>query len=132
MTQSRDAIPSRIELVVLACLSQSKPPDEVEIGEVLQQLALPNESVEGARRRAGEILAAFAHRAWVTSDGDTPRRRRRKEVNGPAPRLLTDTGKRVLRTAFDLSRVPTWAQVRDKHFPARALGVTPGSEQAER
>ena len=131
MAQSRDEIPSRIELVVLACLSQSKPPAEVEIGEALQQLALPNESVEAARRRASEILAVFVQRAWVTSDGDSPRRRRRKEVSGPSPRLLTEAGKRVLRTAFDLSRVPTWAQVRDKHFPARALGVNPGSEQAE-
>lgn len=132
MAQSRDEIPSRIELVVLACLSQSKPPAEVEIGEVLQQLALPGESVEAARRRAGEILAVFAQRAWVTTDGDTPRRRRRKEASGPSPRLLTETGKRVLRTAFDLPRAPTWAQVRDKHFPARALGLTPGSEQAEK
>jgi hypothetical protein len=132
MAQSHDEIPSRIELVVLACLSQSKPPAEVEIGEVLQQLALPNESVEAARRRAGEILAVFVHRTWVTSDGDTPRRRRRKAVSGPPPRLLTETGKRVLRSAFNLSRVPTWAQVRDKHIPARALGVNPGSEEAEK
>lgn len=132
MAQSRDENPSRIELVVLACLSQSKPPAEVEIGEALQQLALPNESVEAARRRVGEIFALFSHRAWVTSDGDTARRRRRKETSGPPLRLLTEAGKRVLRSAFNLSRVPTWAQVRDRHLPALVVGVAPGSEAAKK
>jgi hypothetical protein len=130
MAHSRDeSLPSRIELVVLACLSQSKPPSDVEIGEAIQQLAVPAESADGARRRAAELVAGLVQRAWVTDDGSTPRGSVRRSVS--SPRKLTDSGKRVLRTAFNLSRVPTWAQVRDKHLPALALGMSPGSEPAD-
>lgn len=129
MAQSRDEGPSRIELVVLACLSQSKPPAEVEIGEALQQLALPNESAEAARRRAVDIIAALVRRGWVTGDGEV---QRGKPTAGPASWKLTEAGKRALRSPFNLSRAPTWAQVRDRHLPSKALGVTPGTEQAKK
>jgi hypothetical protein len=127
MAQSRDEGPSRIELVVLACLSQSKPPAEVEIGEALQQLALPTESADAARRRAVDILAALVFRGWATGDGEA---QRGKQAAGPSSWKLTENGKRALRTTFSLSRAPTWAQVRDRHLPSKALGVTPGSERA--
>ena len=127
MAQSRDdSLPSRPELVVLACLSQKKPPSDEELGEAIQQLALPDQSAELARRRAAELLAGLVRRAWVTSDDDAPRRQARDKVE-PA-RKLTDSGKRVLRNSFQLSRTPTWAQVRDKHLPAMAIGVAPGSK----
>jgi hypothetical protein len=131
MLPSRDeSPPSRIELVVLACLSQSKPPSDAELGDAVQQLALPNESAEAARERAIEVLAGLGRRAWVTGDDEAPRRGRQRKTQ--PPRKLTDSGKRVLRNAFDLTRVPTWAQVRDKHLPALALGLPPGSELAEK
>jgi hypothetical protein len=127
MAQSRDeSPPSRIELVVLACLSQAKPPSDADLGDAVQQLALPNESAELARRRAAELLAGLVRRAWVTGDDEASRQRK------PQPaRKLTDSGKRALRTSLQLSRTPTWAQVRDKHLPALALGVAPGSELAK-
>jgi hypothetical protein len=129
MAQPREEVsPSRIELVVLACLSQSKPPSDTEIGEAVQQLALPAESVESARRRAVELLACFVRRAWVTGEDDASRRGTQR--NGQASRKLTDSGKRVLRNAFNLSRTPTWAQARDRHFASLALGVPPGSDLA--
>lgn len=127
MPQSRDESPSRPELVVLACLSQKKPPTDAELGEAIQQLALPSESAEAARRRATELLAGLVRRAWVTSDDESSRQRKTQTA-----RKLTDSGKRVLRTSLQLSRTPTWSQVRDKHLPALALGVAPGSEQGKK
>jgi hypothetical protein len=127
MAQSRDeSPPSRIELVVLACLSQAKPPSDAELGDAVQQLALPGESAELARRRATELLAGLVRRAWVTGDDEASRQRKPQSA-----RKLTDSGKRVLRNSFQLSRTPTWSHVRDKHFPALALGVAPGSELAK-
>ncbi|HEX7842744.1 MAG TPA: hypothetical protein VF469_34965 [Kofleriaceae bacterium] len=131
MAQSHDeSSPSRIELVVLACLSQKRPPRDAELGDAVQQLALPEESVEVARQRAVELLAGLVRRAWVTVDDEEPRRGRQRKTQ--SPRKLTDSGKRVLRNAFNLPRVPTWAEVRDKHLPSLALGVPPGSELAEK
>ncbi len=128
MPQSRDeSPPSRIELVVLACLSQKKPPSDAALGEAVQQLVLPDESVEAARRRAAELLAELVRRGWVTSDDEAARQRKPRSA-----RKLTDSGKRALRTPFRLSRAPTWAQVRDKHLPALALGLVPGSELAKK
>lgn len=128
MAQSRDeSTPSRPELVVLACLSQKKPPSDAELGEAIQQLALPGESAELARRRAIELLAGLVRRAWVTGDDHAARQR-----NPQAARKLTDSGKRALRTGLQLSRTPTWSQVRDKHLPALALGVAPGSEMSKK
>jgi hypothetical protein len=128
MAQSREEALSRSELVVLACLSQSKPPSDVELGDALHQLAVPEKPAEVARARAIELLAGLVRRAWVTGHDEGPGRGKRR--NSESPRKLTESGKRALRTAFNLSRVPTWAQVRDKHLPSLALGVPPGSEQA--
>jgi hypothetical protein len=126
MVQSRDEnIPSRIELVVLACLSQAKPPSDADLGDTVQQFALPSESAEFARRRAAELLAGLVRRGWVTGDDEAARQRKPQSA-----RKLTESGKRALRTSFQLSRAPTWAQVRDKHLPSLALGVAPGSEPA--
>lgn len=130
MVQSRDeSSASRSELVVLACLSQSRPPSDAELGDAVQQLALPREPAEVARQRAVELLAGLVRRAWVTGGDEAPRLGRQRKSQ--PPRTLTDSGKRVLRDAFDLPRVPTWAQVRDKHLPALALGVPPGPELAK-
>ena len=129
MAQSHDeSSPSRIELVVLACLSQSKPPTDGELGDAVHQLALPGEPAAVAVQRAVELLAGLVRRAWVTGDDVAPRRTSRRQT--AASRKLTDSGKRVLRNAFHLARVPTWAQVRDRHLPSLALGVPPGSELA--
>src|ERR1044071_3840661 len=113
MAQSRDeSAPSRIELVVLACLSQSKPPSDTELGDAVQQLALPKEPPEVARQRAVELLRRLVRRGWVTSDDEAAKQS--KSGQALSPRTLTDNGKRVLREAFHVPRVPTWAQVRDK------------------
>ncbi|MEO7733177.1 MAG: hypothetical protein ABIY55_19595 [Kofleriaceae bacterium] len=115
MAQTRDeASPSRIELVVLACLSQPKPPSDAELGDAVRELAAPLDPADATRARAAEMLATAARRGWAAAD-----------------RKLTDSGKRVLRNAFQLARTPTWGQVRDKHFPSLALGVTPGSDSAK-
>ena len=129
MTQSREeSPPSRIELIVLACLSQSKPPTDAELGEVVQQLALPGEPDDAVRRRAIELRAGLVRRGWVTGDDESARRA--KPRRNPPPWRLTESGKRVLRNEFNLHRAPTWAQVRDKHVPSLALGLAPGSEVA--
>jgi len=129
--QSRDeASPSRIELVVLACLAQSKPPSDAELGDTLHLLALPRESAAVARQRAVEVLARLVRRAWVTGEDEPVRRNRQGKVR--PPRTLTDAGARVLRDAFQLSRAPTWAEVRDKHLPALGLGAAAAADLAGR
>jgi hypothetical protein len=120
--------PSRIELAVLACLSQARPPSDVELGEAVHQLALPQEPAEAARQRAVQLLAALVGRGWVLGDDAVPRRGRPGKAS--SPRRLTEAGKRALRNAFHLPRTPSWAQVRDRHLPSLALGVAPGSELA--
>jgi hypothetical protein len=90
---------------------------------------LPTEAAEVARRKAVEHLAALVRRAWVTGDGEAPRRG--KPRKSTLPRKLTDGGKRALRDAFRLPRTPSWAQVRDRYLPALALGVPPGPELAK-
>ena len=77
MVQSRDeSSPSRSELVVLACLSQSRPPSDAELGDAVQQLASPREPAEIARQRAVELLAGLVRRAWVTGGDEAPWRGR--------------------------------------------------------
>src|ERR1044071_6470976 len=130
MAQSRDeSAPSRIELVVLACLSQSKPPSDTELGDAVQQLALPKEPPEVARQRAVELLARLVRRAWATSDDEVTRQNGRRKAQGG--RTLTESGTRALREAFHVSRTPTWAEVRDMHFPTLGLGLSRNSELAE-
>jgi hypothetical protein len=130
MAQTRDeSPPSRIELVVLACLSQPRPPSDAELGDAVRQLALPLAPAEAARTRAVELLSTLVRRGWATGDDEVARR---GEPRKPPPfRTLTDSGKRALRNAFQLARAPTWSQVRDKHLPCLALGVTPGSDHAK-
>jgi|GEM_PF-4591302 len=114
MAQTRDESPSRSELVVLACLSQPKPPSDAELGEALRELLAPADAADPTRARTAELLAAVVRRGWAAAD-----------------RTLTDRGKRVLRDEFKLARAPSWSQVRDKHLPLRALGVAPGSARAK-
>jgi hypothetical protein len=61
--------------------------------------------------------------------GDDEASRQRKPQSA---RKLTENGKKVLRVSFQLSRTPTWSQVRDKHLPSLALGIPPGSERAKK
>ncbi|HWO20511.1 MAG TPA: hypothetical protein VNO30_17195 [Kofleriaceae bacterium] len=115
MTSTRDDHSlSRLELVVLARLSAPKPPSEKVLGAAVLELALPDTSAARARAVAVDTLAALRARGLVSEQG----------------RTLTDEGKRVLRGALGLSRVPTWTEARTAHFPARALGLAPGSDQA--
>ncbi|HEY0476701.1 MAG TPA: hypothetical protein VGD37_04205 [Kofleriaceae bacterium] len=64
--------------------------------------------------------------------GDDERAAGAKQRKTPPARKLTDDGKRALRSAFNLSRTPTWAQIRDKHLPSLAVGLPPGSEIASK
>lgn len=134
MTASRDeAALSRIELVVLACLSQKTPPTDAELASAVHQLAMPGETIEQARKRAVELLSELQRRRLVGLSPDRPSSSRKatKPVDSKdAERKLTDEGKRALRTTFKLTQTPTWAQVRDKHLPVLALGIAPGSKPA--
>jgi cell pole-organizing protein PopZ len=115
MTNPRDQHSlSRLELVVLARLSTLKPPTERALGDAVFELVLLAESAARAKEVALETLAALRGRGLVS-----------ERVRG-----LTDEGRRALRGAFGLSRVPTWTEVRDAHLPAFGLGLQPGSEQA--
>lgn len=112
-----DSPPSRIELVVLACLSQRKSPGDAALGAAVHELALPNEQAAAARLEALRILKKLVDRGWVTSER--------------SPRKLTPGGERALRTVFNLTAVPSWIDVRDQHFASLALGVPAGSALAK-
>jgi hypothetical protein len=112
MTSTPDDHPlPRLELVVLACLSQSRPPSERKLAEVLAGYAPAGDA---PARAIAEALAALRRRGLVIEHGKS----------------LTEDGRRALREAFGLGRTPTWVQVRDRYLPALALGLRPGSEQA--
>ncbi len=112
MTSAPDDHPlPRLELVVLACLSQSRPPSERRLAEVLAGYAPAGEA---PARAIADALAALRRRGLVIERGKS----------------LTEDGRRALREAFGLGRTPSWVQVRDHYLPALALGLRPGSEQA--
>jgi hypothetical protein len=112
MTRTPDDHPlSRLELVVLACLSQSRPPSERRLAEVLAGFAPAGDA---PARAIAEALAALRRQGLVIERGKS----------------LTEDGRRALREAFGLGRTPTWVQVRDHYLPALALGLRPGSDQA--
>src|SRR6201995_3984052 len=93
MPQVQDeASPSRIELVVLGCLSQKPPPSDAELGDAVRLLALHKEPAEVARQRAVDLLAGLVRRGWVTGDDGAPRRS--KQPKPQSPRELTDSGRR--------------------------------------
>jgi len=105
---------SRIEIVVLARLSESKPPSEEELGKVVLELCLPDASPESARLEAGEVVTALRRRGLVS----TQRRTR------------TQNGARALRRALGLARAPSWEQI-PSLLAALALGFPPDSEAAK-
>lgn len=115
MTSTRDShSPTRLEIVVLARMSVSKLPSEKDLVDATLAFALPNGSRERARDMVVEALEALRAHGLVNV-------RRR---------ALTEDGSRTLRETFGLARTPAWRDVRDKHLPARALGLVPGSKQA--
>jgi hypothetical protein len=92
---------SRVELVVLAAMSQAKPPTEKMIARTVSTVLrdLPS----GA---AANALRALKTRGFVTNDTK-----------------LTESGARALRSAFDLDRAPKWAEARKTYLPALTLDM---------
>jgi hypothetical protein len=132
MTEThREASLSPTELVVLACLSQSKEPSDDTLSAEVFALCMPEESLERARAAVAEAVDTLRGRALVitdTSDGS----RAKKAKKASRRNRVTPAGEQALCAAFGLSRKPTWAAVRDKHLPARGLGLQPGSDAATR
>jgi len=125
MVNARDDQPlTRLEVLVLARASDSKTLKEEALAKTVFELALPNESPARAREVALETFEVLSARGLVKK----PSRTRKGNVGS---KLLTDEGRRALRSVFGLTRVPTWSQVRDYHLPALALGLKPGSVQAK-
>jgi hypothetical protein len=106
---------SRLELVVLARLSATKPPSEAKLGQdvaALVSLDSPAQTAAQARDVVNTTLPALRKRALVND------------------RKLTENGKRALRTAFGLEQTPTWAEAHTTHLPALSLGLKIGSADA--
>lgn len=103
---------SRTELVMLGCLAgpESLTDDEIAIG--LRELALPDSSHEQARETATATLLGLRGRKLVDERS----------------KKLTDEGARALRSAFGLSRRPSWTVFRQRYFPAFVLGVKPAPD----
>jgi hypothetical protein len=106
---------SRLELVVLARMSAAKPPSARDVNDVILKLVLPEESPAHAKQIAKETVATLCRRALATEQ-----------------RRLTDNGRNLLRTAFDLAHTPSWREVRDAHLPALSVGLLPGTEDASK
>jgi hypothetical protein len=105
---------SRLELIVLARLSSTKPPSATQLVKDVAALAFPSEAAGQAQEPVLQALAGLRNRGLVNKPRNT----------------LNDKGEQQLRKAFELSETPTWAQVRDEHLAARELGLRPGSDDA--
>jgi len=104
---------SNVELVVLARLSSWSAPKNKELTEAVK---------------------AFASIAEHEVNDETTKALQRLVAQGLADddRKLTDTGRRLLVRTCGLEAQVTWATIRDKHLPALAFGVKPGSAEAEK
>jgi len=137
---------SRLELVVLARMSSTKPPGPKELGQAVSMLVLPAEPPARARECALEVLKDLWQRGLV-EDHPAPKRGASVEASSKpaqaragrdsvAPRepgrRLTGEGKAALCRAFGLDAVPTWRKIFDEHLPALGIGLAPGSEDARR
>lgn len=117
MTTTRiDHSLSRVELVILARMSCASPPSKKVLAEAVSDLLLPDHSSAYADDAVSHALGSLRRRSLVND---------RKQT-------ATEEGNRALRAAFDLQRTPTWTEVRTTHLAARALGLRPGTEQAEK
>jgi hypothetical protein len=116
MTRPPDKISmTGVECIVLARLSSVKSPSETELTEAVSAFAMTHESPAQARAAMEQALAALCRRGLAL----VHKRRR----------TLTESGARALQAEFSLPRLPTWPQIRDRHLPALALGLAPGSDQ---
>lgn len=135
---------SRLELIVLARLSSARPPAPQELGEAVKAFVLPAESLPRAREVAIEVLGRL-HARGLVADQPSPKRApaaapaskpgRSSRARPPAPprpgRTLSDAGRRALCAALNVGGAPSWTQIRDAHVPALALGIRPGSREAQ-
>jgi len=103
---------SRLEIVVLARLSVTKPPSEATLAKDIAKLTSPTEQGARALEATGSVLTSLRRRGLINN------------------RTLTENGNRSLRAAFGLEKTPTWTRVRDVHLPALALGLEAGSQEA--
>jgi hypothetical protein len=98
---------SRTELVMLGCLAGPESLTDDEIFAGLRELALPDSSHEQAQEAATATLLGLRGRGLVEARS----------------KKLTGEGARALRSAFGLSRRPSWTVFRQRYFPAFVLGV---------
>lgn len=124
MTPSRELSKlAPLELVVLARCSSPRAPSEKALALAVLELASaaarskPDaQAIARAAEQAGHALAALRRRGLIAE--------RKREP--------TEAGYQALRADLGLGHVPSWADVRAKHLPARALGLGPGSAGATR
>lgn len=132
---------SRIELIVLARLSDSQSPTEADIAKSLSQSGIPLKG-PALTDCVTATLAALQSRLLVAPGAAPPSRRRksttarssRKRSPSSEPRTprfaLTDSGRLALRNALALEATPSWKDTYNSIVPALALGLHPGSKMA--
>lgn len=110
---------SRLELVVLARLSDPKPPGERKLAEDVAALALPDHSQAQATELVRRTLSELHDRTLINR-----------------PRItLTSKGEQQLRRAIDLPssvELPRWSTIRDEHLAMMQLGLSPSSADARK
>jgi hypothetical protein len=133
---------SRIQLMVLARLSDSKPPTQTDIARSLRQADLPmqgpalldcvNASLTVLQHRAFAITAAARPSPAEKRGASKPAAKPRKPSKRSSPPrfTLTDEGHVALQSALNLKATPPWREVYDEVIPALLLKVAPGTAAA--
>lgn len=109
----RDLALSPIELIILSRLSSIKPPSEAVLTKTLSELTPHTE--KSAAEVAHSTLINLRARGLIQADR----------------RVMTEAGNRALQSALGIDQLPTWTDIHTSHLLALALGLPPGTEQAE-
>src|ERR1044071_7375612 len=125
MTSKTDhQLMSNLELLVLARLACATGANEDELAAALTEVA-PPDGPRTAREHIVEALTALRRRSLATSPAPTAR--------SPRPRSQpTEEGKRLVGTALGVDTKPRWENVKRRHVPALALGISAGSDQVSK
>jgi hypothetical protein len=99
----------RIEILILARLSASKPPKPSDVADSLARLAAPAATKNEWRAQLATLLDELRARSLVER------------------MRLTEAGTVALRNALGVAKLPPWKTIRDRLLPTIALGEKPDS-----
>jgi hypothetical protein len=131
---------SRVELILLARLSDREALTKADIKKSLRKVGIPfvGPDLEDCATAALALLASRGLVVEVPSPSTAEHppaaskgKRRKKPKRGPSRFTRTDAGRVALRSAFGLKKMPSWKETCERVIPALALGELPGEAEAD-